>query len=174
MDQAGYIRINLRGRESQGVVEPGADYNNLCNELTRYLYSLKDADNGKAVVARVIPAWKQALHDAPARDVLPDLVVVWSDIAASRCRRLLSDQLPGFDFKVPQYNVSGRSGNHAGYGWFVADGPGLVSKGPLQGHTIRDLAPSVFHALGATLPTWFESRNSIWRYGKTAESADDS
>ena len=29
----GYIRINLKGREPQGIVEPGKEYEDLCEEI---------------------------------------------------------------------------------------------------------------------------------------------
>lgn len=173
MDQAGYIRINLRGREKHGIVEPGEQYEKLCEELEQYLLSLKDADTGRAIVGRVSHAWRDAPQDASARDVLPDLVVVWGELSARQCQRVVSDQLPDFDFKMPEYNLSGRSGNHAGYGWFVAHGPGLTNKGlankgRVNGYSIRDLAPSVFHSMGASLPVQFEGRVSIWQQHEVA------
>ena len=128
MDQAGYIRINLKGREKNGIVEPGAKYEQLCAELEQYLLSLQDADSGHAIVGKVIRAWLEAPEDAPARDVLPDLVVVWGDRPARECRCVVSDRLPGLAIRVPDHNISGRSGNHAGHDYRVHQEPLLILK----------------------------------------------
>lgn len=177
MDQAGYIRINLHGREREGIVEPGSEYQQLCDELERYLLSLQDADTRRSIVRKVIRARLQAPADAPARDMLPDLVVVWDDGSTGESTCIISDLLPGFAVHVPEHNISGRSGNHAGRGWFVAHGAGLV-KGTLSDPgtlesadcgTIRDLAPSLFKTMGARPLPQFEGNSSLWQ----PEHSDD-
>ena len=50
---AGHIRINLKGREVKGIVD-SADYNAICDELTQYLYSLKDGRTGELIVKDVV------------------------------------------------------------------------------------------------------------------------
>lgn len=170
MDQSGYIRINLKGREKHGIVEHGAEYDKLCDELEQNLLSLKDADSGKTIVSSVVRAWSDAPETAAARDVLPDLVVIWGELPAGQCRRVLSDRLPDFAFTVPEYNASGRSGNHTDHGWFIADGPDLVSRGRIDGYTVRDLAPSVFNAMGIKPPEYFESHVSIWQREKAGDN----
>ncbi|MEE4249347.1 MAG: hypothetical protein V2I38_02055, partial [Alcanivoracaceae bacterium] len=171
MDQAGYIRINLRGREKEGIVEPGSQYQQLCAELEQYLLSLQDADTGRAIVRKVIRAWQQAPADAPARGVLPDLVVVWGDSSTAESSCIVSDLLPGFAVHVPRYNISGRSGNHAGRGWFVVHGPGVIAGTSADFSTmesaeygsIRDLAPTLYKTIGARPLSQFEGKNMLWQ-----------
>jgi len=178
MDQSGYIRISLKGREKYGVVEPGYQYEQLCDELERYLLSLQDADSGQSIVRKVVRAWLEAPGDAPARDVLPDLVVIWADSSTQQSRCIVSDRLPGFEVAVPRHNISGRSGNHAGYGWFVAQGPepnniansAVINKGRIDDCSIRDLAPAVFSTIGATPLDQFERHGLLWQL----EAASDS
>ena len=170
-DQAGYIRINRRGREKDGIVEPGDQYEKLCDELEQYLLSLQDVDSGQFIVRKVIRAWLEAPADAPARDVLPDLVVIWNNCSTGESSCIVSDRLPGFAIRVPNHNVSGRSGNHVGRGWFVVHGPGLVSgtssdldtKRQADCGSIRDLAPTVFNTLGATPLAQLEGQTLLWR-----------
>ena len=52
-DLHGYIRINQRGREAQGIVEPGAPFEELCRRIAAGLASFVDADSGQPVVAQV-------------------------------------------------------------------------------------------------------------------------
>jgi predicted AlkP superfamily phosphohydrolase/phosphomutase len=163
MDQAGYIRINLKGREKKGIVEPGAKYEQLCANLEQYLLSLRDADSGHNIVRKVIRAWLEAPEDAPARDELPDLVVVWGDMPTRESRCVKSDHLPDFAVMVPDHNISGRSGNHVGCGWFVAQCPDLINDGQIDGYSIRDIAPAVFNLLGTTPLEHFESQVSLWQ-----------
>lgn len=162
MDQAGYIRINLKGREKNGIVEPGAEYEQLCDELEHQFMGLYDADSGRRIVGKVVRAWLEAPDSAQARDLLPDLVVVWGERSTRHCRRIASRQFPEFTLEVPPRIPSGRSGNHVGDGWFVAQGQNLITAGEVCGYSIRDFAPSVFNTLGATPLQDFESQVLMW------------
>jgi predicted AlkP superfamily phosphohydrolase/phosphomutase len=78
-DQYGWIRINLIGRESQGLVPPD-DYEKLCAELEQMLLSLS-SETGELLVRDVS---RTAAGAASARvNPLPDLVVHWHDAAFS-------------------------------------------------------------------------------------------
>jgi predicted AlkP superfamily phosphohydrolase/phosphomutase len=76
-DQYGWIRINLKGREAQGIVRPD-EYDALCTELEQMLLSLSSED-GELLVQDV---GRTAANAASARiNPLPDLVVHWRDAA---------------------------------------------------------------------------------------------
>lgn len=78
-DQYGWIRINLIGRESLGVVRPD-QYETLRTELEQMLLSLASED-GQLLVQSV---GQTSADAASARDnPLPDLVVHWRDAAFS-------------------------------------------------------------------------------------------
>jgi predicted AlkP superfamily phosphohydrolase/phosphomutase len=78
-DQYGWIRINLIGRESLGVVPPD-EYETLLTELEQMLLSLASED-GELLVQDV---GRTAADAASARNnPLPDLVVHWRDAAFS-------------------------------------------------------------------------------------------
>ncbi len=49
----GQIYINLKGREGQGIVEPGADYQQLVDEISRKLLTFTDPKTGAPVVHAV-------------------------------------------------------------------------------------------------------------------------
>ena len=49
----GQIYFNLRGRESQGIVSPGAEATQLANELAAKLLTLKDPDDGTPIIRAV-------------------------------------------------------------------------------------------------------------------------
>lgn len=145
MDQAGYLRINLRGREAEGIVAP-EDYTALCDEVEQAFRGVHDAATGEALVGEVRRPWAEAPASAAARDVLPDLLLQWGQLSLAQTRELRHHDLPNWSFRVPARAPSGRSGNHVGRGWFVASGPGIAAA-TYSGYHIRDLAPTVYDLL---------------------------
>ena len=77
-NQHGWIRINLRGRERDGIVA-SRDYDHLLDELVVELGDLK-TDDGRPLVSRVV---RGGAGDAPPR-LLPDLVLHWAEAAYDR------------------------------------------------------------------------------------------
>ncbi len=76
-DQHGWIRINLLGREAQGIV-PLNEYESTCEELERLLRSLMTTD-GRTLVHDVL---RTVVAAADAQSLsLPDLVVHWENVA---------------------------------------------------------------------------------------------
>lgn len=65
----GHIRLNVVGREAQGLVEP-QDYDAECERITEFLLNTTDARSGKPIVRQVVRTRRTAL-DADARRV-PD------------------------------------------------------------------------------------------------------
>lgn len=76
-DQHGWIQVNLKGRETRGIVAP-EEYEQTCNELEELLKGLAAAD-GKPIVREVIRT-AGTVEEAVGRR-LPDLVVHWEDAA---------------------------------------------------------------------------------------------
>ena len=147
MDHAGYLRINLRGRETQGIVTT-SEYASLCSELERLLRSLRDEASGEPLVADIVRAYEEADADAPARALIPDLIVCWNGRPARSVRRVVSSELPDFAYDVPRFLPSGRSGNHTDDGWFAARGPDVATKVLVARHSVLDLAPTILEYFG--------------------------
>jgi predicted AlkP superfamily phosphohydrolase/phosphomutase len=104
------VRLNVRGREREGIVEP-ADVDELVQELECGLLTFRDPD-GAAAVAGVDRI--EATEPGPRSYLLPDLSVRWSDRPASGIERLESSEYG----EVRRLGRgSGRSGNHSGDGW---------------------------------------------------------
>lgn len=155
-DLNGYVRINLRGREAGGIVEPGAEYDALCSELEAAFTSFVDIDTGRPFVAAVERVDALVEPDAPARRYLPDLQVQWGELSIGESRGVRSERYGeivwGHGYRLP----SGRSGNHRDQGWFVAAGPG-IEPGPCESrYETIDLIPTVFEWMGAERPSWFQ------------------
>jgi predicted AlkP superfamily phosphohydrolase/phosphomutase len=74
-DQHGWVRVNLRGRESRGCVEPG-QYTSVCQRIDELLRAARDVD-GQPIVRAVVRTAADAR--AAAASMLPDLIVHWTD-----------------------------------------------------------------------------------------------
>lgn len=147
MDHAGYVRINLRGREPAGIVEPGAEYDALCDQIASGFLGFRDAATARPIARRVHRVADLAPETAPARHRLPDLVVEWDDVAPGSATVIRSDRHGELRWSTARL-PSGRAGNHRPGGWFIAAGPDLEPGMATAEYPIVDLAPTVYRWLG--------------------------
>ncbi len=110
-DHHGYVRLNIRGREREGIVEPD-DADELMDEIAEGLLTFRDPDGGPAVEAvdRVV----DVVGDGPGLHRMPDLVVRWANRPATRLAGVGS---PKFGDVARGGGGSGRSGNHCADAW---------------------------------------------------------
>ena len=144
-DLQGLIQINLKGRERAGIVEPGAAYDQLLDEITRGLMSFQDADTGVPVVKRM-GRGNQLHPEARSRRVQPDLIVDWTETPARLHRAISSPQHGTIDWPFPGAPLAGNSGHHVGIGWLIAAGETVQpggSLGNLHSHHLN----ATLHAL---------------------------
>jgi predicted AlkP superfamily phosphohydrolase/phosphomutase len=158
MDLAGYFRVNLKGREPDGIVEPGSEYDAVCAELEEALRSFHDVGTGQPIVDEVYRQDDLAPPGSPYRDLLPDLVVTWGQVSAVQSRAIRSDRYGELrldpDGKLP----SGRAGNHTNRGWIVMAGEGIEQGAALGANHIVDVAPTLMDWLGVEPPATFQGR----------------
>ena len=73
----GELYINLKGREAQGIVNPGAEYDALKNELKTRLVALTDPETGEHPVRRVIA--REEIYRQFDPNMIPDLFITNND-----------------------------------------------------------------------------------------------
>ncbi|HEX7708284.1 MAG TPA: alkaline phosphatase family protein [Thermoanaerobaculia bacterium] len=73
----GEVYVNLRGRESQGIVQPGAEYDALKRELKEKLVAMVDPETGEHPVRRVVSREEAYAKFDP--NMIPDLFVMNND-----------------------------------------------------------------------------------------------
>ncbi len=150
------LRLNLKGREPSGLIEPGAEQEDFCNRLARDLLDLVEADSGKPMVKAVKRT--ADLYAGEYLDHLPDLLVMWDDaikLGSATCGspggstlRVRSDRIG----VVEGSNLYCRSGDHRPEGMFIATGPGIGAGELGRTVSIMDFAPTFCALLDVEMP----------------------
>ncbi len=138
----GGIRINLAGREPDGIVEPGAELDRICERLADDLLELVNVDTGAPAVDRVTRTDEH--YERRSLDALPDLLVDWN-----RSGPIEKVWSPKTGVVHAPYRLW-RTGDHRLDGLLVARGPGIEA-GPKPPIAALDLAPSIASRLGVEL-----------------------
>ncbi len=158
MDYNGYIRLNIKGREKEGCIDP-ADVETVVAELDEALRSFRDIETGKPVVRGIVRVDDVVGADAPRRSVLPDLIVLWDPPhATAHSSGVISERYGEVRWPRGEKLSSGRSGNHTPHGWFAAAGPGIEPGESDQAYDTADLIPTAFEWLGAERPEHFTGK----------------
>jgi predicted AlkP superfamily phosphohydrolase/phosphomutase len=144
-ENAGAVRINVAGREPAGRVKPGADYEAVCQSITRDLLDVKNADTGKSVIKEVVRVSEECHGDRLA--TLPDLLAVWSRDAPIR-----AVTSPKIGVVTANRVIGARTGDHNPDCVFFAQGPGVPRTGRLDSVAVEDIAPTIALLLDTALP----------------------
>jgi predicted AlkP superfamily phosphohydrolase/phosphomutase len=144
-DHSGFIRLNVQGREREGIVDP-KDVEALSDEIAHGLASFQDPDGAQTVAA--VHRIRQELGAGARVDQLPDLVVEWNAHPSVGQTNATS---PRFGTVSRQGDGSSRPGNHTPETWAVI-APG-VSRVRTQSRPpqITDLAATACSLLGADM-----------------------
>ena len=151
MDLQGYIGINLKGREAQGVVELGEEYENLCHTIMEGLRTFSDADSGELLVKDIMRG-SEFCPGESTRAYLPDLLVRWTESPAVGHRLIASPTYGSIPWPTVGLSPDGRSGNHRPEGFVLAAGSGIPRGIDKRNAHILDLAPTVCALLKVPIP----------------------
>ena len=148
-DSLGFLRVNLKGREPNGVVEPGKEYDDLCQRISETLKQLVNPRTGKKIVREVF--FTEHVFPGPERNRLPDLMICWEDDEAIDEAQL--DEMRRIRGNLPD----ARSGNHNPHGFALFYGPGVGGGQASEGH-IMDIAPTTLSYFGLKPPTYMDGK----------------
>lgn len=168
----GYIWVNVKGRDPEGIVELGKEYEAVCDQVITTLYSLKDPENGRCPIALALKKSDAALLGQ------------WGDRAPDVFYAFQAGYMRGESTVIPRGVKLGRQeqemllshtagrGTHGGFlptaqlgpctnkALFILTGPG-VKRGYRKDHPIwlTDVAPTVSHLLA--IPTPAQSEGAV-------------
>ncbi|MBC7363702.1 MAG: alkaline phosphatase family protein [Candidatus Aminicenantes bacterium] len=149
------IYLNLKGREAQGIVEPGQEAQALKDELIAKLSGLKDPETNQVAINRIIDTAK--IYHGPYLEQAPDLIVAynagyrvsWDSVTGKINRTLFEDNrkawsadhcldpnlVPGVFFTNLKLNTSNPS--------------------------IMDIAPTVLELFGLEKPAYLDGQTLL-------------
>jgi predicted AlkP superfamily phosphohydrolase/phosphomutase len=152
----GYIRVNLQGREPEGVVEGQPAYDAICDTLLETARGMTNPDNGRRAAAHVHKTVD--LYSGPCAGNFPDIIIDW-DPTARVTTKLVT---PGHGIVASDEPGCGVSpfytGNHRGNAFLVAQGPTVTAGGVLEGASILDLAPTILAHFGIGAPLHMDGK----------------
>jgi len=144
--RSGGVWLNVRGRQPEGLVEPGPDYERVREEICRGLAGLRE--DGRPVFALVAP--REEVYRGPSIELAPDLVLY----AAPSHGLMFNGLRPELRAKATfaPFVEYGFTGAHEPAGIFVAGGPGIAAHGRREEAPIEALAPTILALLGVAIP----------------------
>jgi len=146
----GQIYINLRGRQPQGIVEPGPEYEELREKIKAELLDLVSPITGEKAIERVYK--REEIYWGENLEQSPDLLLIpkgFSHVAFGESE-FGSNRLFG--------PTLGHTGHHRLNGILIMQGPEMRSEQTIQGANIVDLAPTILYTMGCPIPRDMDGR----------------
>lgn len=145
------IEINLKGRQPQGQVEPGTEYERLVGDIMRALRDAHDPATGGPIVQEVYA--REEIYDGPYLDIAPDIVFV-----CCPSHRTGVELRGEFTAPVELGALRKYNGVHTMDGILFAYGEGIARGKEVSGARLIDIAPTVLHLAGLPVPNEMDGR----------------
>ncbi|MFL5662450.1 MAG: alkaline phosphatase family protein [Ktedonobacteraceae bacterium] len=139
------IMINVAGRQPQGCVQPGEEYEELRTRILEEVRKLRDPATGELIVLEAYR--REEIYHGERLEMAPDLIIVTQDCykGGTSIDELVSE--------VPLDVLSKLSGVHRMDGILLAQGPHIRRNAGIEGAGIIDIAPTIIYTLGMPIPS---------------------
>lgn len=149
MGNVGQIYINLKGREPQGIVERGPEYERVREEIIERLYRPVGEDGSRLVgelFRREEIYWGEYLERAPDIVFMP--------------RHLEATAFGSYEFwsNTILERAKWFTGNHRMNGILLMKGEGIEKGKKIEGAKIIDLAPTILYLFGLPIPSGMDGK----------------
>ncbi len=145
----GQLYLNVKGRESQGIVD-SQDYERLLGELAEKLKAIID-EKGESLDTKVYR--RKDIHSGEYAKFGPDLFVYFDNCYWNISELIGYDSIYSYDTpKGPD------DGGHGPFGFFAMAGKGVPKRGKVSDADLLDIAPTVLHLFGVTIPQDMEGK----------------
>ncbi|HUP44609.1 MAG TPA: alkaline phosphatase family protein [Thermoanaerobaculia bacterium] len=144
----GEMYINVKGREAQGIVEPGSEYETLKRELQETLVLMTDPEDGARPVRRVLA--REEIYREFDPNVIPDLFITNND----GYRVSWQTSLGGIQKEMIEPNKQVWSGDHCSVDPEIVKGIFFYNRRLATDREpyIADVYPTVLGLLGVKAP----------------------
>lgn len=146
----GPLYLNVKGREPEGIVKPGRDYDRVRDELATQARLLSDPRTGRRLVGEVL--YREEVYNGAHIEEAPDLILIPRD------ERDIFFGLSDFasnEIVQPMYRYSGM---HRDHGLILMMGPQVKPAAHFADAAIIDLAPTILAAMGVPIPNDMDGR----------------
>lgn len=145
------IEINLKGRQPEGTVSPGAEYEALRDEILRQLTELREPATGEKLVVAAFR--REEIYCGPFVEEAPDIVFQLKAGYEGG-----PGVTPPILRPIPRSFLKMRSGNHTMDGIFIANGPSVRHGEDIGQVGLADVAPTLLHYLDLPIPENMDGR----------------
>ena len=153
----GGLYVNLKGREKEGIVEPGREYEDLRRELIEGLESWMDESTGIHPVARVFT--REEAYGRFKADLIPDMIVTNNP----PYRVSWQTSLGGIPSRMIEVNSQVWSGDHCSL--YPPAVPGVLLSNIRMDlpdtPSIADMYPTILSLYGVEAPYEIPGRNLL-------------
>lgn len=157
------LRVNLRGRQPHGIVEPGPEYEDLRDRLVRELEAWRHPQTGEPIVERAYR--REEVYRGECLEEAADIIPKWSLHHGYNYGFRLSSKSPDgawitrLDTRNPRGPLFPRKfSSHRDQAVFAAEGPTIRPGAAVDGISIVDLAPTILSVLDAPVPRDMDGR----------------
>lgn len=148
----GLVYLNCKGRDREGIVSMGKEYEELRDSISEKLLSLKDPGTQKNVIKKVQK--REELYEGEHLESAPDLIVIPEDgYEFSR-----SFVLKSKDAIKTNVLKKDHMGVHKREGIFVFSGNIINKESSLKEANIVDMFSTILYALGLPIPDYTDGR----------------
>jgi predicted AlkP superfamily phosphohydrolase/phosphomutase len=147
----GQIFVNLEGREPQGKVKPGKEYEELLGEIRKELLKIVHPRTGEKMIEEVLR--KEELYQGPMLEKAPDLTFTIGDLRYDSSVKfgLGTKEI----FGPPEFEDSG---THRRQGIVIASGRAIRTGYRIDEATLVDIAPTALYLLNLPIPASMDGR----------------
>lgn len=147
--------VNLEGRQPNGIVPRGEEYEHLRDYLIAQLLQARDYKTGRRVIREVFK--KEEVFRGTYLDEAPDLQILWDEsgvISGMIARR--EDELKDRVAFPREDDI--RTGEHSPFGMVILWGRGIKKGHLLSNAEIVDLSPTILHMMDQPIPSDMDGR----------------
>ena len=149
------IQICRKDKYKEGIVEE-KNYNNLCDEISKFLLDLKDPEDGSQIIEKVY-RWNEIYGQNAINP--PDITfALKKGISTSEWMRFpnkINEIIQSKKHNIPyifNQDLAGRSGDHTPYGIICAYGKNIKKGHIIKKASVEDILPTIFNVIGVSSP----------------------
>ncbi len=141
------IRINLKGREPQGIVEKD-EYDRVRDDIIHSIMKFRDPENNNRIVKKALK--REDVYSGDGFESAPDILLITED---SPGYEMTSDTSTKDEFSP----MGWKTGDHSLFGMFMIAGKN-VQHCSLDHISVKDIVPTVLYTFGIPVPQYIDGK----------------